>query len=43
MAGIIDWANDLLMSRGALVETEEAGALRAMLSPEVAGTLGSSE
>jgi len=43
MGGIIAWANDLLMSRGALVETEEAGALRAMLSPELAGALGSSE
>jgi hypothetical protein len=43
MGGIIAWANDLLMSRGALVETEEAGALRAMLSPELAGVLGSSE
>ena len=34
MTEMVDWARDLLMSRGALVETEEAGALRAMLSPE---------
>jgi hypothetical protein len=43
MGGIIAWANDLLMSRGALVETEEAGSLRAMLSAELAAALGSSE
>jgi hypothetical protein len=43
MAEILDWAKDLLVSRGALVETEEAGALRAMLSPELARALGSSE
>jgi hypothetical protein len=43
MAGIIDWARDLLVSRGALVETEEAGALRSMLSPELAGMLQSSD
>jgi hypothetical protein len=43
MSGIIAWANDLLMSRGALVETEEAGTLRAMLSSELAAALGSSE
>ena len=30
MIGIVDWARDLLVSRGALVE-EEAGAVRAML------------
>jgi hypothetical protein len=43
MAGIIDWAKDLLMIRGALVDTEEAGVLRAMLPPELAGALGSSD
>ena len=43
MAEILDWAKDLLVSRGALVETEEAGALRAMLSPELARELGSSD
>jgi hypothetical protein len=31
------------MSRGALVETEEAGALRAMLPADLAGALGSSD
>jgi len=39
MAGIVDFARDLLVSRGALVETGQAGALTAMLSPEVAGVL----
>src|SRR5271157_2713939 len=43
MAEILDWAKDLLVSRGALVETEEAGSLRAMLSPELAQALGASE
>jgi hypothetical protein len=43
MTEIVDWARDLLMSRGALVETEEGGALRAMLSAELAGALESSE
>lgn len=42
MEGIVAWAKDLLISRGALVE-EDAGALRAMLSPELAGALGSSD
>jgi len=36
---IIDFARDLLVSRGALVETEEAGALTAMLSRELADVL----
>lgn len=39
MAEIIDFARDLLVSRGALVETERSGALTAMLSPELAGRL----
>jgi hypothetical protein len=58
MPEIIEWARDLLMSRGALVETENAEtenaetktagtksgtALRAMLPPELAGALESSE
>ncbi|HTX35072.1 MAG TPA: hypothetical protein VME43_08620 [Bryobacteraceae bacterium] len=43
MAGILDWAKDLLVSRGALVEAEEAGALRAMLPDGVATTLGASD
>ena len=43
MAEIIDFARDLLVSRGALVETEEAGALTAMLSPELADVLHASD
>src|SRR4051794_10071716 len=43
MEGIAGWARDLLMSRGALVESEEAGAVRALLPPEVAGALDSSD
>ena len=39
MAETIDFARDLLVSRGALVETEQAGALTAMLSPELADVL----
>jgi hypothetical protein len=40
---IIDFARDLLISRGALVETGQAGALTAMLSPDLAGVLQSSD
>lgn len=43
MAAIIDWARDVLIGRGALVETEPDGALRAMLSAELADALGSSD
>ena len=43
MEGIASWAKDLLMSRGALVEDGEAGALRALLPPEVAGPLEASD
>ncbi|MGO9256549.1 MAG: hypothetical protein ACLQU1_09640 [Bryobacteraceae bacterium] len=43
MPGILDWAKDLLLSRGALVEAEEAGALRAMLPPDLAAALGASD
>jgi hypothetical protein len=43
MAEIIDFARDLLVSRGALVETEEAGALTAMLSRELADALHASD
>ena len=43
MAGIADWARDVLISRGALVETEEGGALRALLPPELAGALTSND
>jgi len=42
MADLADWARDVLLSRGALVETEPA-TLRAMLSPELAGALCSSD
>ena len=43
MIGIVDWARDMLVSRGALVETEEAGALRAMLPADLAAALESGE
>jgi len=43
MIDIVDWARDLLVSRGALVETEEAGALRALLPAELATALESRE
>ncbi len=43
MPGITDWARDLLVSRGALVDTEEGGLMRAMLSAELAATLASSD
>jgi hypothetical protein len=43
MIGILDWARDMLVSRGALVETGEAGALRAMLPAELATALESRE
>jgi hypothetical protein len=43
VAAMIDWARDVLIARGALVETDADGALRAMLSPELAGALGSSD
>jgi hypothetical protein len=34
-----EWARDLLLSRGALVESEDNGALRALLPPEVSSRL----
>ena len=43
MIGIVDWARDLLVSRGALVEAEDAGALRALLPAELAVALESRE
>jgi hypothetical protein len=43
MAAMIEWARDVLIARGALVETDSDGLLRAMLSPELAGALGSSD
>src|SRR5580658_9889747 len=42
MVEIVDWARNLLTSRGALVE-EEAGVLSAMLSPEIARALDAGE
>jgi len=41
--GIQDWICDLLMSRGALVESEEDGRIRAMLPADVADSLHASE
>ena len=43
MIGIQEWICDLLMSRGALVESEEDGRLRALLPAEVAACLGTAE
>ena len=43
MIQIGDWARDLLLSRGALVESEGHGALRAMLPAEVSAKLGVSD
>jgi hypothetical protein len=43
MVEIADWAKNLLTSRGALVETEDTGELRAMLSPEIARALEASD
>jgi hypothetical protein len=43
MAGIMDWARDLLVSRGALVESEGTGTFRALLSSELASALDASE
>ncbi len=43
MIGIVDWARDLLVSRGALVESEDDGALRALLPAELGATLESGE
>lgn len=38
-----DWARDLLMTRGALVESEGEGVLRALLPPEVSTKLSVSD
>ncbi len=43
MAGIFEWARDLLVSRGALVEAGEAGSLSAMLPSEVAAALSAAD
>src|SRR6266478_1606280 len=42
MQGLTEWTRDLLMSRGALLESDE-GALRALLPAEVASALGCGE
>jgi hypothetical protein len=43
MIEIVDWARDLLVSRGALVESEDDGALRALLPAELGASLESGE
>lgn len=43
MLEIAEWARDLLLSRGALVEAEEDGAVRALVPREIAHVLGSAE
>ena len=42
MNGLTEWARDLLMSRGALLEADD-GPLRALLPEEVAARLGCGE
>ncbi len=43
MIQLSDWARDLLVSRGALVETGREGALRALLPPEVSAALNTGD
>ena len=43
MNGLTDWARDVLLSRGALVESEDGGRLRALLPTEVAASLDACE
>ncbi|MEO8372436.1 MAG: hypothetical protein ABI806_24835, partial [Candidatus Solibacter sp.] len=43
MIRIVDWAKDLLVSRGALVESGEDGAVRALLPAEMGAALESGE
>src|SRR4051794_40687630 len=43
MNGLAEWARDLLLSRGALVESEEGARVRALLPPEVAASLDTGE
>lgn len=43
MISIAEWSRDLLVSRGALVEAEQAGTLRALLPADVAKTLNLEE
>jgi hypothetical protein len=40
---ITGWAKDLLVSRGALVEGQEADSFRALLPDEVSQAIGASE
>jgi hypothetical protein len=41
--GLTEWARDVLLSRGALVEMEHGERLRTLLPAEVAGSLGAGE
>jgi hypothetical protein len=41
--GIADWTRDLLLSRGALADSEEGEAVRAFLPEEIARALGAQE
>lgn len=43
MIQLSDWARDLLLSRGALVETEREGVLRALVPPEISTRLSVSD
>lgn len=43
MIQLSDWARDLLLSRGALVESEGNGGLRALLPPELSAKLAVSD
>ena len=43
MIQLSDWARDLLMSRGALVEGEGEGVVRALVPPEVSAKLAVSD
>ncbi len=43
MIQLSDWARDLLLSRGALVESEDNGSLRALLPPEVSAKLAAGD
>lgn len=43
MIQLSDWARDLLLSRGALVESEGDGGLRALLPPELSASLAVSD
>ncbi|MBI3684300.1 MAG: hypothetical protein HY235_28330 [Acidobacteria bacterium] len=43
MIGIREWMRDLLVSRGALVESEEGDGIRALLPADVAAELGAGE